>query len=167
MLIVVQSMRDLQFGQIMAVYEQSNQELGQSRWLYESQGRQLALAEQDFFEYLRHCFFTLPGAVICTWQVNGRYVCALRSEPWQDGVLLTGLETAPGERGKGYACALIRAVQEYHSKQGNIKLYSHIRKGNSVSVHVHEKCGFRYYRDYAVFLDGSVDRQSATFIYEK
>ena len=166
MLIVVRSMRDLLFGQIMAVYEQGNLEQGRRKWPDEPEGRQLALAEQDFFDYLRQCFFTLPGAVICTWQVEGRHVSALRLEHWKDGVLLTGLETAPDQRGKGYACALIRAVQDYLSQQGKGRVYSHISKGNAASIHVHEKCGFRKIYDHAVLLDGSVNRKYTTYIYE-
>lgn len=166
MLIVVRSMRDLLVGQIMAVYEQSNLEQGRRRWPNEPEGRQLALAEQDFFDYLRQCFFTLPGAVVCVWQVDGRYASALRLEPWKDGLLLTGLETAPSQRGKGYACALIRAVQANLSKRGEVKLYCHISKENAASIAVHEKCGFRRIHDYAVYLDGSVDTRSVTYKWE-
>lgn len=166
MLAVFRSMRDLRFGELMKVYEQSNLEQGRLKFPQESEGRQLALAEQECYGYLRQCFFTLPEAAVCVWQVEGRYVCALRLEPWKDGMLLTGLETAPEERGKGYACALICAAQEYLSRQGKGKLYSHISKGNAASIHVHEKCGFRKIRDHAVFLDGSVGRKSSTFLYE-
>jgi len=166
MLTVFRSIRDLRFGELMKVYEQSNLELGRRKFPHESEGRQLALAEQDCYGYLLQCFFTLPETAVCVWQVEGRYACALRLEPWKDGVLLTGLETAPEERGKGYACALIRAVQCYLAQQGKVKLYSHISNRNTASIHVHEKCGFRLYRDHAVFLDGSVDRKFATYIHE-
>lgn len=166
MLVVIRSMRDLLFGQIMAVYEQSHLEQGRQQWPDEAEGRQLALAEQAFFDYLRQCFFTLPGATICVWQVDGRYVSALRLEPWKDGLLLTGLETAPEQQGKGYACDLIRGVQGYLAQQGTVRLYSHINKHNKASIAVHKKCGFKKILDHANFLDGSIDCYSGTYIYE-
>lgn len=166
MLVVIRSMRDLRFGELMRVYEQSNLEQGRLKWPDEPEGQQMAQAEQDIYGYLRQCLFTLPGAAVCVWQVEGQYVSALRLEPWKNGMLLTGLETAMDQRGKGYANALIRAVQEQLAQQGKVRLYSHIRKVNAASIHVHEKCGFRLFRDHAVFLDGSVDRRSSTYIYE-
>jgi len=72
---------------------------------------------------------------------SGRYVSALRLEPYRDGLLLEALETAPEQRRKGFAAALIRAVQCF--LEGKTKLYSHVDKRNLSSLKVHEKCGFR------------------------
>lgn len=167
MLIVIRCMRDLQFGELMKVYRQGNLENGRENWPYETSVRQLALAEQDFYDYLRQCFYTHPGAVYCVWQESGHYVSALRLEPWKDGLLLTGLETAPEQRRKGYAYHLIRSVQAHLAQQGAVRLYSHINKHNMASIAVHEKCGFKKVLDHAVYIDGSVDRKSSTYLYEK
>ena len=166
MLVVIGSMRELRFGELMQVYGESNLEKGRRCWLYETEDRQLALAEQDLYDYLRQCIFAVPDAALCVWQESGHYVSALRLEPWKDGLLLTGLETAPERRGKGYARALIRAVQGYLVQQGKGKLYSHINKSNTASICVHEKCGFRRIYDYAAYVDGSVDRASKTYLWD-
>lgn len=165
MLKVIRSMRELEFGQLMNVYAETNIEHAQQNWPDQPDGYRLALAEQDFYDYLRHCFFTVPGAVYCVWLVNGEYVSALRLEPWRDGALLEALETALPQRKQGYAQALVCSVQIYLREQGAVGLYSHISKRNTASIAVHEKCGFRKIHDYAAYLDGSVDRHSATYIY--
>lgn len=166
MLTVIRSLRELHFGRLMDVYAQTNREVGRERWPMEPENHSIALAEQDFYNYLSACFFRTPGAVYCVWQESGRYVSTLRLEPWRDGLLLEGLETAPERRNHGYACILIRAVQARLREQGAVKVYSHISKRNIVSIAVHEKCGFRKLHDYAVYADGSVDSRSGTYIYE-
>lgn len=166
MLTVFRSMRELRFGCLMDVYAQTNHELGGACWPEEPKCRAVALAEQDFYDYLSGCFFRTAGAVCCVWQEEGSYISALRLETWRDGMLLTALETAPEHRGRGFACALVRSVQTYLREQGPVRLYSHISKRNTASIAVHEKCGFRKIHDYAAYLDGSVDNCSATYIYE-
>lgn len=166
MLIVIRSMRELHFGRLMDVYAQTNRDTAGERWPSEPESHAVALAEQDFYNYLSACFFRTKGAIYFAWLESGRYVSALRLEPWRDGVLLEGLETAPERRNCGYACVLIRAVQAYLREQGIVKLYSHIRKRNLASVAVHEKCGFRKLYDHAVYADGSVDSRAGTYIYE-
>lgn len=163
---VIRSMKELPFGHLMAVYAESNAEAGRQRWPEETPERGIDLAEQDFYEYLRQSFFRIPGAVYCLWLVEGACVSALRLEPWKDGLLLTGLETAPDRRNRGYACALIRGVQAHLGQQGSVKLYSHIHKRNTASIHTHEKCGFRKISDMAVYIDGSANSQGATYLYE-
>ena len=166
MLVVISSMRELRFGELMSVYEQSNQELGHRQWSHETRDRQLALAEQNFYDYLRQCFFRISGAVYCIWLEGGHYVSALRLEPWKDGLLLTGLETAPAQRKKGYALDLLWSVQVYLVQRGTVRLYSHISNRNAASIAVHEKCGFRKLSDYAAYIDGSADVKAGTYIYE-
>lgn len=161
MLTVIKSMKELSFSALMAVYEESNLHSGRNQHPFESQWRQIALAEQDFYDYLRQCFFATPGAMYCVWVVDGAYVSACRLEPYQDGFLLTALETAPGQRGKGYATALIQAI-EHRMKETAI--YSHISSDNRASMKVHERCGFRKISDHAAYLDGSVSRSAATFL---
>ena len=125
--------------------------------------QQLYLAEQDFYQYLRECFFAVPGAFYAVWVEHDRYVSALRMEPYKDGLLLEALETAPEHRQKGYATALIRAALQ---KAGSVKVYSHVSKKNVPSWKTHEVCGFQKILDYAVYADGSVLRSSVTFCHE-
>ena len=162
MLILAHSIRELRFGDLMEVYEDSNREKA-GDWPNLPPMFALQLAEQDHREYLQDVFFRTPGAVLALWEENGTYVSALRLEPYKDGLLLNALETAPIHRKKGYAARLIRAVQE---NMGNVKIYSHVNKRNVPSLKTHEVCGFRVISDCAVFLSGSVDYRSCTLLYE-
>ena len=162
MLRIITSFRELDFPKLMAVYEESNGKNGIEIWPNESEGLRLLLAEQDFRQYLREVFFATPGAVYGVWTVNGKYVSAMRLEPYRDGMLLEALETAPDSRGKGYAAALIQQmVSNYPGK-----IYSHIHNRNLQSIKVHLKCGFRRIAGHAAFLDGSVCNSSSTYLLE-
>ena len=160
MLKIAEKLNELDFGQLMAVYEEGNLENGAELWPELSQGQQILRAEQDFYQYLRECFFATEGAIYALWVIDGQYVSALRLEPYQDGLLLEALETAPEHRHKGYASKLIRAVLEW---VGNQKVYSHVSKRNAASLRTHEKCGFHRIMEHAVYADGSVLTSSCTF----
>ena len=161
MLCVVSKLQDLNFSQLMAVYEEGNQENAECFWPELSAGQQMLRAEQAFYQYLAEGFFSVPGAVYAIWQEQGVYISALRLEPYEDGLLLEALETAPDQRRQGYAERLIRAVQGEFPQ----KIYSHVSKKNLPSLAVHKKCGFRQVLDYAKYIDGSVARNAVTLVY--
>ena len=163
MLVVMKSMHELQFSQLMGVYEESNRENGEEFYPELPEGQQLLRAEQDFHQYLRECFFRTEGAMYAVWMEQGDYVSALRLEPYQDGLLLEALETAPNHRRKGYAAALIRAVLELPEIS---KVYAHVHKKNTASLRTHESCGFRRILEHAAYIDGSVRTNSCTYCYE-
>lgn len=165
MLIMATSLRQLRLPELMEVYADSNAEKAMD-WPNLPRGFALQMAEQEFRQYLQEVFFRTSGAICAVWEEKGKYVSALRLEPYRDGLLLEALETKPDQRGKGYAQTLIREVQRYLTEQGPVKLYSHITKRNSVSRSVHEKCGFRVISDHAVYIDGSVDFRCDTWLYE-
>ena len=152
MLVVIHSMRELNFGQLMAVYEESNRKNGKEFWPEQPEGQQILRAEQDFYQYLRESFFQTEGAFYAVWTEKGYYVSALRLEPYQDGLLLEALET------------LIRAVQELPEIE---KIYAHVHKKNTASLKTHKNCGFRRILEHAVYIDGSVRTNSCTLCYEK
>lgn len=160
MLQIVRNMRELDFPALMEVYEEGNRENGEELWPELPEGLRMLRAEQAFRQYLQECFFVTSEAVCCIWRENGRYVSALRLEPYQDGLLLEALETAPTCRRKGYAAALIRAVLEVF---GEKKIYSHVSKRNTASLRTHEKCGFHRIADHAVYADGSYMTNHVTF----
>lgn len=164
MLRIAKQLNGLSFGKLMEVYVEGNVENGQEFWPNESPSRQLALAEQDFYDYLSRTFFRESGAFYAVWEEGGCYVSALRMEPYQDGVLLEALETAPAHRQKGYAKKLILAVLDH---MGTGKVYSHVNKRNVPSLRTHACCGFRQSLDHAVYADGSVLSTSVTLLYEK
>ena len=164
MLIVAKYLREIAFGKLMDVYQEGNLENGQDRWPDEPAGRQIALAEEDFYHYLQQVFFKTDGAVYLIWEERGKYVSALRLEPYRDGLLLTALETHPQMRRRGFAEKLVKAALEYAE---DLAVYSHVSKTNIASARTHEKCGFEKMLDYAVYADGSVNNRSCTLHYSK
>lgn len=164
MLTVVTSLRQLNWAQLMSLYEEGNRENGEDFYPDAPAGQQLLMAEQDFYAYLRDGFFREPGAAYYIWSAQGQYVSALRMEPYQDGLLLEALETHPAFRGRGYAKMLIRAVLENAEYD---KIYVHISRRNAPSIAVHTACGFRKILDYGVYVDGSVNHYTDTYLYEK
>ena len=160
MLLRFSSLRDIKFPELMAVYEEGNRENAADRYPEESVYRGLALAEEDFRQYLGEYFFPTPGAVYYVWQANGRYVSALRLEPYRDGLLMEALETRPDMRRKGFAAKLIKEMLLTLPK--STVVYSHVSKRNIASLKTHEVCGFEKMLDYAVYADGSVLRNSCT-----
>lgn len=161
MLYLATKLRELNFGHLMAVYEEGNRENAAIFFSDLPESQQMLQAEQSFYQYLQEGFFSVPGAVYAMWAENGAYVSALRLEPYEDGLLLEALETVPNQRRKGYAEQLIRAVQAEFPQ----KIYSHVSKKNAASMAVHEKCGFRQVLDYAKYIDGSVVRTAVTLRY--
>lgn len=164
MLTVANTMRQLHFGQLMEVYAESNRENGEDFFPQLPPEEQRIRVEQEFYTYLVDCFFQQERAAYYIWSESGRYVSALRLEPYQDGLLLEALETHPDDRGRGYAKQLIRSVLETVDYE---KIYVHISRRNQSSIAAHTACGFRKILDHARYADGSVLYTSDTYLYEK
>ena len=162
MLRVARSLRQLSFGALMEVYAEGNRENGEEFWPELSEGERILRAEQEFYQYLQQVFFRTEGAAYYTWETDGITVSALRLEPYRDGLLLEALETAPDQRGKGYAKALITAVLALTAPQ---KIYSHVGKRNIPSLKTHLSCGFSRVSEQAVYADGSVNDRCCTMLY--
>lgn len=152
-------LQDLDFRQLMEVYEEGNLENAEIFYSDAPRNQWLRLAEEAFYQYLRDTFFRTKEAAYAIWIEGGRYVSALRLESYRDGLLLEALETDPRHRNKGYAAALMREVlKEVKGK----RVYSHVGKRNAASLAVHEKCGFYRISDTAAYIDGSVDNKAYT-----
>lgn len=164
MLKIANRMGELHFPRLMEIYVEGNRENGAECYPEEPEMRQLELAEGDFRQYLAEDFFRQKGAFYAIWEESGRYVSALRLEPYRDGLLLEALETRPDVRRQGYASTLIQAVQ---CLPGVKKLYSHVSKRNAPSQGTHIKCGFRQVSDQATYIDGSVNSRALTLCWEK
>lgn len=159
------SLKDLDFSNLMAVYEESNRFNGAEQYPGLSEAEQRLQAEQNFYAYLQQVFFTEDGAFYAVWIENAKYVCALRMEPYKDGMLLEALETMPAFRNKGYAKKLIRAVLTHLQHQQCGPVYAHVNKKNRASLAVHRSCGFQRVLEHAVYIDGSVMSNSCTLRY--
>lgn len=163
MLIRANALHQLRFGQLMEVYREGNLENGAEFWPSLPQPQQLLHAEQEFYAYLQQVFFAVSGACYYVWEEDGRYVSALRVEPYRDGLLLQALETLPSLRRCGYAAKLISAVQQRHADE---KIYSHVGKRNTASLAVHTRCGFQRISEMAVYLDGSANDRCCTLLWQ-
>lgn len=162
MLQLVKNIRFLDFSQLAEVYSES---LGAVAGKRDSDNLYGLHAQQDFYNYLRD-FFSLYGGIYALWVVDGCYRAAARLEPYRDGYLISGLETSPTERRKGYAKQLLVSVLEYASCNKLGRIYSHIANDNVISIRLHLSCGFQKILDHAVYIDGSVYHNSATFCYD-
>ena len=165
MLIMIDKLEDVNFRQLMEIYAETNCAYGRTRYSRLHENLQIIYAEQDFYAYLK-VFFSDKLSRYAVWSEDGAYKAALRLEIYDDGLLLSALETAPESRGKGCASLLIQAVLLELQKGGSGKLYSHIAKTNIKSLSVHQKCGFRILSEHAVFLDGSFHEDHFTLYYQ-
>lgn len=160
MLLIADRVSKLSFSKLMGVYAESN------ALNAEDQECSLLDVEQGFYDYLRSSFFAQENSFCAVWQEAGEYVSALRIEPFKDGFLLSGLETAPSHRRKGYGRVLIEAVLPLEKLAGK-PVYSHIHKRNVASQKVHAACGFVKIMDRALYLDGSVNSYCDTWKFER
>ena len=144
MLKLIYALSELDSEQLLGIYKEHNWD------------------EWDFLSYLREDFFRQPDAVYAVWVEDAVYKSAVRLERNRDGVLLHSLETAPGERRKGYAYKLLVSFLDALRAGGWKTVYSHIEKSNRASLELHKKCGFEIISDSAVYLDGTVTQYSYT-----
>ena len=140
MLLIANRLTDLEFSKLMEVYIEGNQEKADE---YGACG--LLRAEQEFRDYLREDFFRQRDAFYAVWIESGKYVSAVRLEPYKDG--------------NGYAKKLLSSVLDY---LGQNAVYSHVSKRNEASLRTHFACGFEVYSDHAVYVDGSVTSRAYT-----
>ena len=152
--------RDLDFEKLMAVYSQSNGENAQEFYPNETLSTGLQNVHAAFEEYLRNDFFRVKGAFYAIWEENATYICALRMEPYEDGLLLEALETTPAYRRAGYAAQLIYAVLA--ELPSGSAVYSHVHTRNAASLATHRRCGFKESLDYAKYVDGTISRYACT-----
>ena len=146
---IIHSVKAIDFRLLADVYIQSSREQGRLNYPGYPVQQQILLAEQELYGDLK-CFFDTVNSFYAVWEIEGRYVSALRMEPYQDGMILEGLETAPQDRGNGYAKKLVSAVLSELSKHGNGIIYSHVDNKNAASMAVHLACGFEKVKDCAV-----------------
>ena len=151
----------LSFSMLADVYEESNRK--NAELLYPGMDRNAAYlcAEQDFYSFLSDVFFKTEGAYYGVLQELNHYCSAVRIEPYRDGLLLSGLETAPKYRRKGYGTALLSEVLT--SVNGSV--YSHVEKDNIASLNLHIACGFSVIQNDAIYLDGTQSDGAYTMRY--
>lgn len=162
MLLITQEIIAINYSQLMHVYEESIQLNGRKTYPRSSPVKQVFFSEQDLYSYLR--FALGSGCWLAVWVESGCYQSAVRLEPYKDGLLVTALETARNVRNKGYAQTLMNAVLQNFSA---VKIYAHIYADNKISIHLHEKLGFKQIKKTAEFLDGTVTSDAYTFMIDR
>lgn len=145
MLLIFRSMKGLRFGELAGIYDYGLRD------------------EMEFYHYLRSVLFKTEGAVYCVWEEQGHYCSALRLEPFMDGLVLAGLETAPSLRRMGFGTRLVQ--ETLGQLQPAVPVYAHIRRSNAPSIALHRGCGFRKVKDCATLLDGTTTADYATYLY--
>lgn len=161
MLEIIHNLNELDFRQLMSVYEETNRINGAKDYRNLPENLQILYAEQDFYAYLEF-FFAAKDSCYAVWTLEGSYKAALRVEQYLDGMIITGLETAPDGRKNGYAASLMQSTVQYLRENGYDKLYSHIEKSNFPSLRLHEKIGFVKISDTATYIDGSFHSDAYT-----
>lgn len=164
MLEIVRQLSDLSFSSLCDLYWSEPSVLGDKDSIQTDDCRRRMADEQDFYAYLRSVFFMTPEAFYAIGVDAGRYVSAVRVEPFRDGYILAGLVTHAAFRRHGFGKKLLSGVIDYVKSSGDVRLYSHIDRQNYASIELHKCCGFREILDYAVFLDGSVSQKYHTFL---
>ena len=166
MLHIVDSFNQLPFAALMKIYKEGIEENGLEKYPNLPLVQQIAEAEQDFYAYLA-IFFRQADSHYFLWEKDGRYVSALRVEPYDDGYLIAALETEPSHRNCGYAKTLLQEVLIWLDKHNPAPVYSHISNANKPSLAVHKAIGFSEFLPYSRYVDGSVSHNAITMRYMK
>ena len=165
MLVMAKSMRTLNWDAICQIYEEGFSLRGIKAYPSLPESERILRAQEDTYHYLQDEFYATDGAYYAFWVEEDRWICALRMRPYQEGMLLDALETAPSYRNQGFAKKLLGEV--LLQLQPGTCVYSRILRRNKHSVRVHLQCGFQKHKPYAVFLDGSFRADADTYIYQK
>ena len=160
-LLKIDDIGQLKYFDIMNIYRESIIDAALKTYPNRDRNEALLLAEQDFYAYLDQVYFSRKASYMAVWEEKGRWVCALRAEPFKDGYLITGIETAMNCRRKGYAKKLLSAL--ICMQIGPI--YSHVFQDNKASLQLHLTVGFSIFSLNAEFSDGSVHKDAYTLIY--
>ena len=160
MIYVFDNLSDMQFAELMCVYAEGNEKNACELYGKMDINAAILTVEQDFYQYLSQVFFPVKNAKYFVWVEKGKYVSALRMEPYEEGLLLEALETRPEYRMKGYASTLLRAA----IASVDLPVYSHVLKDNFASIKTHLACGFEVVSDSAKYIDGTTNADCYTLV---
>ena len=161
MFLIFKGVSDINVRQLMGVYYDSMfAEIDQMTNL------EILQKEQDFY-YDLFAFFREPSPIYFVLSEGGRYISALRSTEYEDGVIIAGLETTKDDRCCGYAKKLLQYAVSYLHNNGIHKIYSHVEYENQPSLSVHYANGFHKISDSATFLDGTASDRFVTLLNDK
>lgn len=152
MLVLIDSLRQPEMTELLSVYARLQMD---KKDFDASDFAQIRQAEAEAYDFYLD-FFGQRDSFCAVWSAGGSYRSILHIQRYMDAALLTGLETLPEDRGKGYATQLVMQTVSGLQQRGFTKLYSHVAMDNAASLRVHAKCGFYKHSDCARLLDGTV-----------
>lgn len=145
MLLRIDKYRDLNKRKLMDIYTESNFE-NTDYFFPDETNKEIAVqkVEEGFLNFLKNEFFLQNEAAYWIWEENGVWYSALRTCKVLNGpYYLEALETRPDFRGMGHASLLLSNVLDVLRKEGPFRICDCVSKKNTVSLKVHEKCGFQ------------------------
>lgn len=149
MLYRIEKFSQIDAGKLMDLYQEGN--LENIDYFYPgTDDREGALKqiERNFLEFVEKDFLAKPGNTYWILEEEGVWVSALRLSKVEDGFYyMEALETHPRYRRKGYAVKLLESVIDALKEEGSFKICDCVRKWNTASLAVHEKCGFEIVSD--------------------
>lgn len=161
MFLVHKGVGDINVRQLMDVYYDS-----MFAGIEQMTNLEILQKEQEFYQDL-FAFFREPSPIYFVLSEKGRYISALRSTAYRDGVIIAGLETKKDDRCRGYAKKLLQCAISYLHMNGIHKIYSHVDSENQASLAVHYANGFYKISDSATFLDGTASNRFITLLQDK
>ena len=124
--------------------------------------------EQYFVEKFLGKFMSKNENTYYVWEENGVWVSALRLTKLDGFYYMEALETAPEERGKGYATKLISETIDLLRSRGEVIIRSNVGKKNNVSHATHLKCGFEVEHENGInYITGTVRENVYGMIYRE
>lgn len=158
MLLKITGMDGMDISALMAIYAEGNEENAAYFFPDLPEPERIRKAKAEFARFLKDEFFPKPENVQYVLEEGGEWVAALRLTKLADCWWLEALETKPGERRKGHALALLRAVQAELGPGEVIR--DCVSKRNEPSLRTHFAAGFEIENDPAVdYLLGEIEER--------
>lgn len=157
MLLIARKISDLDVPELWSIYANDH---GMNISGSAGQGE----CKREFYLFLTDFFCNLHGSYFILIE-DSAYVSAVRAQKFEDGILISGLQTKREQRNKGYAKCLLKCVCDEIRRGGDVPIYSHVSEKNSVSLAVHRSCDFHVLKESAHMLDGSVRSDTWTLVY--
>ncbi|MBQ9969162.1 MAG: GNAT family N-acetyltransferase [Oscillospiraceae bacterium] len=169
MLLVFETMNDMQLQQLMKLYEDGNRinvPLAFPDCTDTEEG--LRKIEEGFTQWLRDDFFPKEENTYYVLEEEGQWVSTFRLTKIDDFYFLEALHTPVALRRRGYAKKLMNEVIQYLKQRGSVILRDNVRKDNEASLAVHRQCGFTIEQEDGIdYLDGQTYPKCYGLIYEE
>ena len=142
MLLKLTELAETDIPKLMAIYAEGNRENAEYFYPDLPLTEGIAKEEQKFVTMLRETFFSKPENALYVYTVEDQWVAAMRLTKLEEFYYLEALETAPGQRRKGYGKAILQALCAELAVDGPIMIRDCVNKKNEASLNTHFAAGF-------------------------